>query len=88
MKIVETVAREGLWLAQTPQVFRKDWIMEGYAKLNQLEVTDDSQLMEHAGRSVSLVPSSPMNLKITTKEDLKLAEQLLKALPKAKGFPF
>jgi 2-C-methyl-D-erythritol 4-phosphate cytidylyltransferase len=44
--------------------------------------------MEHAGHQVSLVPSSPMNLKITTKDDLKLAEQLLKALPKAKGFPF
>lgn len=88
LKIVETVPRDGLWLAQTPQVFRKDWLSDGYAKFQHLEVTDDAQLMEKAGRQVSLVPSSPMNLKITTKEDLKLAEQLLKALPKAKGFPF
>ena len=88
MKIVETISRENLWLAQTPQVFRKDWLTEGYAKFHHLDVTDDAQLMEHSGHQVSLVAGSPMNLKITTKEDLKLAEQLLKALPKAKGFPF
>lgn len=87
-RITETIPRERLWLAQTPQVFRKDWLTDGYAKLHHLDVTDDAQLMEQAGHSVTLVSSSPMNLKITTKEDLKLAEQLLKALPKAKGFPF
>ncbi len=87
-RIVETIPRDGLWLAQTPQVFRKQWLTDAHAKFGHLNVTDDAQLMEHLGHSVSLVPSSPMNLKITTKEDLKLAEQVLKALPKAKGFPF
>ena len=88
LKIVETVSRESLWLAQTPQVFRKEWLTEAYAKFSQLNVTDDAQLMEHAGHPVSLVPGSPMNLKITTKEDLRLAEQILKVLPKSKAFPF
>jgi 2-C-methyl-D-erythritol 4-phosphate cytidylyltransferase len=87
-RIVETIPRDNLWLAQTPQVFKKQWLTEAHSKFGHLNVTDDAQLMEHLGHPVSLVPSSPMNLKITTKEDLKLAEQVLKALPKAKGFPF
>ena len=82
--IQETVSREGLWEAQTPQVFRRDLLLEAYAKRDGFVATDDAQLVERIGQSVSLVPGSPVNLKITTQEDLRLAEHALKALPKPK----
>jgi 2-C-methyl-D-erythritol 4-phosphate cytidylyltransferase len=82
--IGETVSRHGLWEAQTPQVFRRDWLLEAYAKREGFPATDDAQLIERLGHPVSVVPGSPMNLKVATKEDLRLAEQALRALPKPK----
>jgi len=82
--IQETVSREGLWEAQTPQVFRRDLLLEAYAKRGGFAATDDAQLVERLGKPVALVQGSPVNLKITTQEDLRLAEQALKALPKPK----
>jgi len=84
MTIAETVSRTGLWEAQTPQVFRRDLLVEAYARRGQFQATDDAQLIERLGRPVTVVPGSPINLKITTREDLRLAEQALKALPKPK----
>ncbi len=84
MTITETVSRAGLWEAQTPQVFRRDLLVEAYAKRGQFQATDDAQLVERLGKPVTIVPGSPINLKITTREDLRLAEQALKALPKPK----
>ncbi len=73
-RIQATVARQGLWLAQTPQVFRRDWLMDAYARRAAFSgVTDDAQLVEAAGHAVYLVRSSNANLKITTREDLDLA---------------
>jgi 2-C-methyl-D-erythritol 4-phosphate cytidylyltransferase len=83
-RIVETVDRRGLWEAQTPQVFRRELLIEAYAKCGREPVTDDAQLVERLGRPVTIVPCSPLNLKITTRDDLKLAEQVLKVLPKPK----
>jgi 2-C-methyl-D-erythritol 4-phosphate cytidylyltransferase len=79
--ITGTVSRAGLWLAQTPQVFRRDWLAEGYAKRATLgaAVTDDAQLVEAMGHPVVVVPGSPVNFKITTKDDLELAESIVKA---------
>jgi 2-C-methyl-D-erythritol 4-phosphate cytidylyltransferase len=82
--IEETVAREGLWEAQTPQVFRRELLVKAYANRGREAATDDSQLVERLGHKVTVVPGSPVNLKITTKEDLRLAVHLLKALPKPK----
>jgi 2-C-methyl-D-erythritol 4-phosphate cytidylyltransferase len=82
--ITETVAREGLWEAQTPQVFRRELLIEAYSKRGREPVTDDAQLVERLGRAVTLVPCSSLNLKITTRDDLKLAEQVLRVLPKPK----
>lgn len=82
--IQETVARQGLWEAQTPQVFRRQLLLDAYAKREGSAATDDAQLVERLGHVVTIVPGSPINLKITTKEDLRLAEQALKALPKPK----
>jgi 2-C-methyl-D-erythritol 4-phosphate cytidylyltransferase len=83
-KIVETVARDNLWEAQTPQVFRRQLLLEAYAKRDGFAATDDAQLVERIGHPVTIVPGSRMNIKITTKEDQRLAEQMLKSLPKPK----
>ena len=83
-RIAETVDRGSMWAAQTPQVFRRDLLVEAYAKRGGVKVTDDAQLVERLGRPVTLVPCSPLNLKITTRDDLKLAEQVLRVLPKPK----
>ncbi len=82
--IVETVPRGGLWEAQTPQVFRTDWLRQAYAGRQGFASTDDAQLVERLGKPVTVVPCSPLNLKITTTDDLRLAEQALKVLPKPK----
>jgi len=90
--ITETIPRQGLWQAQTPQVFRRELLLEAYAQRGEVAATDDAQLVEALGHEVSVVEGSPLNLKITTKEDLRLAEATLKVLPKPKlsgpGHPF
>lgn len=87
LQVQSTVPRQGLWLAQTPQVFRRDWLTEAYARRAQLskDITDDAQLVEAAGHPVQVVEGSPQNIKITTKADLFLAEAVLKARPKPKA---
>jgi 2-C-methyl-D-erythritol 4-phosphate cytidylyltransferase len=88
-KIIEqTVPREGLWQAQTPQVFKRDLICRAYADRRIPNPTDDAELVEKLGVQVSVVEASPLNIKITTKEDLRFAELALKSLPKARPFPF
>ncbi|TMQ34386.1 MAG: 2-C-methyl-D-erythritol 4-phosphate cytidylyltransferase [Planctomycetota bacterium] len=85
-EVQETVARQGLWLAQTPQVFRREWLVEAYANRGKVgkEITDDTQLVEAAGHKVYVVEGSSTNVKITTKGDLFLAEAVLKSRPKPK----
>jgi len=82
--ITATVDRESLWEAQTPQVFRRSLLVEAYAKRGREPATDDAQLIEKMGKPVTIVPCSQLNVKITTRDDLKLAEQVLKVLPKPK----
>jgi 2-C-methyl-D-erythritol 4-phosphate cytidylyltransferase len=78
-KIEETVPREGLYEAQTPQVFRKDLLVKGYADLpDDFRPTDDAQVVERAGQPIAIVPSDARNLKITTPGDLALAGAILK----------
>ena len=83
-QITATVDRQNLWAAQTPQVFRRELLIEAYAKRGKDDVTDDAQLVERLGHPVAIVPCSALNLKITTWDDLKLAEQVLRVLPKPK----
>lgn len=80
-RITETVPRTDLWQAQTPQVFRRDWLVEAYAKRGEAKtpITDDAQAVEALGHAVTMVASSPLNFKITTKADLELAEAILKS---------
>jgi 2-C-methyl-D-erythritol 4-phosphate cytidylyltransferase len=82
--ITETVDRAGLWEAQTPQVFSRQLLEQAFAKAAGRSFTDEAALVEAAGHPVTVVPGSPINLKITSREDLRLAEQALKALPKPK----
>jgi 2-C-methyl-D-erythritol 4-phosphate cytidylyltransferase len=82
--ITETVDRTGLWEAQTPQVFARDVLVKAYAACRDGEATDEASLVERIGQPVTVVPGSPINLKITSREDLRLAEQALKALPAPK----
>lgn len=80
LKVRETIPRGGLWQAQTPQAFRRDLLLEAYAKRTGLgsQITDDAQLVEAAGHPVQVVPGSAFNVKITTGDDLKVASQFLK----------
>jgi 2-C-methyl-D-erythritol 4-phosphate cytidylyltransferase len=72
-----TPPRRNLWLVQTPQVFRFDIMARAYRKMEG-EVTDDAALVERLGYRVKLYMGSYDNIKITTKNDLALAEILLK----------
>lgn len=82
--ITETVSRTDIWQAQTPQVFRRDWLVEAYMKRRALStpITDDAQLIAAIGHPVSVVRGTATNFKITTKDDMELAEALLKARAK------
>jgi 2-C-methyl-D-erythritol 4-phosphate cytidylyltransferase len=80
--VQETVARDGLWEAQTPQVFRTQLLRDAYARAGAEPATDDAQLVERLGHPVTLVPGSRLNLKITSKEDLRIAGALLRILPR------
>lgn len=82
--VTETVDRRDLWEAQTPQVFRRQLLLDAYAQQEHLTATDDASLVEQLGHEVTIVEGSPINLKVTTKEDLRLAQQALQALPKPK----
>jgi 2-C-methyl-D-erythritol 4-phosphate cytidylyltransferase len=82
--VTGTVDRTGLWEAQTPQVFARDLLERAFASPAASAATDEASLVEAVGHPVTVVPGSPLNLKITTREDLRLAEQALKALPAQK----
>jgi 4-diphosphocytidyl-2-methyl-D-erithritol synthase len=80
--VTATVDRSGLWEAQTPQVFSRQLLTEAFAADASDTATDEAHLIQAAGHPVTVVPGSPLNLKITTRDDLRLAEQVLKVLPK------
>jgi len=70
-----TPSRENLWAAQTPQVFRRDIIAEAYRQ-GKSNVTDDASLVEQLGYPVKLYRGSYDNMKVSTPDDLVLAEAL------------
>ena len=84
--IIETVPRAGLFAAQTPQAFRRDILIRAYADRARLvgNPTDDAMLVEALGHRVVVVEGSPMNLKITTRADLRLAATILQSLSKTR----
>lgn len=73
----ETVPRDGLYLVQTPQGFRRDWLEAAHAlSLPDAEATDDAVLVQQAGHAVRAVAGETRNFKITTPEDWALARLL------------
>jgi 2-C-methyl-D-erythritol 4-phosphate cytidylyltransferase len=75
-RVLGTVPRAGLWLAQTPQAFPRALLRRAHAAdlAGDLVPTDDAMLVEMLGAVVELLPGSARNLKITTRDDLALAE--------------
>jgi 2-C-methyl-D-erythritol 4-phosphate cytidylyltransferase/2-C-methyl-D-erythritol 2,4-cyclodiphosphate synthase len=74
-RITETLPRDEIYLAQTPQVFRVNVLRD--ALRLAVDATDEATLAERAGHRVTVVEGDPRNLKITTAEDLAFAERLL-----------
>jgi 2-C-methyl-D-erythritol 4-phosphate cytidylyltransferase len=73
--VQHTPLRDNLWAVQTPQVFRFDIITKAYRRI-KAEVTDDASLVEQSGYKVKLYMGSYDNIKVTTPDDLALAEVL------------
>lgn len=82
--IEQSLSRESLWLAQTPQVFSKEIIIKAFKNVPK-GATDDSQVVEATGATVSIVVGSSSNIKITNRDDLFLADAILKSRPKPKA---
>jgi 2-C-methyl-D-erythritol 4-phosphate cytidylyltransferase len=82
-----TLPREQIWLAQTPQAFRTGLIRAAHraARAHHFQATDDAALVELAGGSVRIVAGSLRNIKITTVEDMALAEALLRERSSSMG---
>lgn len=76
-----TVDRAPLWLAQTPQAFRRDWLEQAHQKAlrEEIQATDDAHLVELLGRSVVVVEGSGENIKVTRPEDIVIGEAILAA---------
>lgn len=77
MLVQETLRRDELWEIQTPQVFRRDILLNAHQQNNADDATDDAVLVERMGIPVKVVKGDYENIKITTSEDLIIAEQLL-----------
>jgi 2-C-methyl-D-erythritol 4-phosphate cytidylyltransferase len=73
-----TVSREGLWLAQTPQMFRYQLLRDALAAARDPnQVTDDASAVEALGLSPKLVEGHPRNMKVTLPSDVRIAEMYL-----------
>ena len=77
--VTESVDREWLWRIQTPQAFRLDWLIDAHlkARAQGITATDDASLVERMGHPVQIVMGDETNLKVTTPDDLPIAEFLL-----------
>ena len=78
-QVTSTPSRDTLWVVQTPQSFRYEWIMKAYKEgaKNRLVATDDSMMVEAIGYPVKVIKGSYDNIKITTPEDLVIAKSLM-----------
>jgi len=81
--VAETVNRRGLFQAQTPQCFLLSKLLQGYESLlasNQLhDITDDAQIFERMAWPVRITDGSPLNLKITTADDVEIARAIVQS---------
>jgi 2-C-methyl-D-erythritol 4-phosphate cytidylyltransferase len=79
--IIATIARAGLWQAQTPQAFRRAVLVAAHqrAVCEKIAATDDADLVERTGTRVEVVEASTTNIKITTPADLAIVEAIIAA---------
>jgi 2-C-methyl-D-erythritol 4-phosphate cytidylyltransferase len=77
-RVVRTLDRSRLWAIQTPQAFVADVLRRALGAGAVASATDDAALVEAAGGSVRIVEAPPENIKVTTKVDLRIAEELLR----------
>jgi 2-C-methyl-D-erythritol 4-phosphate cytidylyltransferase len=79
-QIARTVPRDGLWRAQTPQGFPRAMLEEAYGRLaaGDTAPTDEAELCERCGFPVEVVPDGALNFKVTTPEDFRIAEALVR----------
>ncbi len=77
--IEKTLDRKDVWRVQTPQGFKKELIVRGYEKAfeEKIDVTDDASLIERLNHPVRILRGEDTNIKITTSEDLRLAELII-----------
>jgi 2-C-methyl-D-erythritol 4-phosphate cytidylyltransferase len=85
--VKSTLRRETMWAIQTPQLFLYDPIMKAYSRAMEEKFysTDDSALLERRGGRIKVVMGSYSNIKVTTPEDIALAERILKERGKTQG---
>ena len=85
--VLETLPRDTIYLAQTPQAFRREVLAAAlaYGAREVVEATDEATLAERAGHWVRLVDGETTNIKITTQEDLAMAEALARPAGQAAG---
>ncbi len=76
-KVIQTVPRQDLWQAQTPQAVRVDLLLKCYNLFGHENVTDEASLLELGGIAVAIVEGSEENIKITRPDDLVLAEKMM-----------
>ncbi|XP_065627470.1 2-C-methyl-D-erythritol 4-phosphate cytidylyltransferase, chloroplastic-like [Quercus suber] len=81
--VVRTLDRKTLWEMQTPQVIKPELLKKGFELVNRegLEVTDDVSIVEHLKHPVYITEGSYTNIKVTTPDDLLLAERILSMSP-------
>ncbi len=76
--VVGTIDRRELIAVQTPQVFRRDWLIAAYDTFPpDIEATDEAAILEAAGYAVHVIPGDPANIKVTTATDALVAEAIL-----------
>lgn len=85
--IQRTVDRGPLWLAQTPQAFRRELLERAHQKahLEGIQATDDAHLIELLGHPVAVVEGSGENIKVTRPEDMVIGEAILAARQQCEG---
>lgn len=81
--VAETIPRDQIWLAQTPQGFRREVLEQALARGRQgIDATDEAMLAEQCGHAVEVVPGDARNFKITTVDDLMMARRSLETAPR------
>ena len=77
--IEETLSRDAVWVAQTPQAFRREVLLRAHqhGEANGVDATDDASLVERVGQSVAIVEGRSDNIKVTRPEDLHMGHAIL-----------